>query len=743
MPNDEHENSPHLNSGGSEQRSMSVVDIIYIIRGRWKSGCISALILASLFVYAVSSSTKMYQAEASVTVELNSENVMDVRKVVNNDVKHANLLDVFMNTHMERLRARSLSEAVVGTLSKEELKVFVEPYIDHAKENEPGSPEPDPASLLLQYALTVDRGEGEASQLIRVVIEHPSAVLAQKLANAYLDEYIAHIASSRNIITHVATDFLGEQVDVIGKELTVAEADLHDFRSANNLFTVKQDEGFVVERLRRLSDAETNANIRLLEADSRIAQIETAEGELERLMEIPFIGTRIDVNSIYNQLNELKRERQSLDTVYLLRHPKIVDNTASQKSVATALARVVEHACKQVENESHAIQSELEILDQKTDDAQQAVLGTERALLEYKRLERNVENLREMYDLLSTRYNETNISGKLNFNNVHILNRAQLPSIPNALSSVQLMAAACFLGGVFMVGIPLGIELLDNRLTSFSDIEFYSGKPLLGGLRFFSGKKLHQISQAVLRHDVDLIEPFRSIYGALRLKNELGKKNLSIVVTSSLPCEGKSVVSSNLASVIALHGYRVLLVDCDLRRSTLQEAFEQDNKYGLIKWHQAARSLEDPIEDQALSMSLGIVAINDRLSFLPAGGTSAHATEILGDEKVAALFQRLKGQYDVIIFDTAPVGLFSDATLVADYADECVFVARQFKATRSKVRNSIAMMESSNAPVVGVVFNGIKDVSAAIGYGNQGRNSYGQGYERNMRKYQGYYGKDS
>ena len=739
MSHTENTNSPDPHKGASE-RAISVVDILYIIRARWKSGCLSSLILGALFVYAVSSSSKLYQAEASVTVELNTENVMDVQQVVNHEVKNARLLDIIINTHIERLRTHALAESVLAVLSAAELKSFLAPYAAASGSTAPAEEPVDPARLLVKHALTIDRGEGDTSQLIRVVIEHSSPELAQKIANAYVDQYIAHTASSRNVITHIATDFLAQQIEVIGQELAVAEADLHNFRTANDLFTVQQDKGFVAERLRRLSDAETEANIRLLEARSRIEQIQAAEGKLERLMEIPFIGQRVEISAIYNQLNELNRERQSLDTVYLPQHPKIVNNTASQESVTAALNRAVAHACKQVENESNAIQAELNSLAQKTDQAQQAVLGTERALLEYQRQERSVENLREMYDLLSTRYNETNISGQLNFNNVQILNRAQLPRTPNGLSRIQLIAATVVLGGVFLVGVPLGIELLDNRLTSFSDIEFYSGKPLLGGLRFFSGKTLPQISQAVLRHDVAFSEPFRSIYSSLRLKNQPGAHNLSIVVTSSLPGEGKSVVSSNLASVIALHGSRVLLVDCDLRRSTLQQAFEQDQNSGLIKWHQAARSTEEvAMDDPSLSMLLGIEVIHERLSFLPAGGTSAHATEILGDAKVATLFQSLKKQYDVIIFDTAPVGLFADATLVADCADQCVFVARQFKATRSKVRHSISLMESSHAPVVGVIFNGIKDVSAAIGYGNQGRNNYGHGYERSMRKYEEYY----
>ena len=719
---------------------ISLIDVLYIIRNRWKSGFLAGGAFGLLFIYAVVSREDVYEAQASMIVELNSKNMMDIRRDDDTRVTNVNLLNTYMNTYVQRLKTRELAEAVVDSLSAEELQDLMKPYIVPVSERPIDAEEPDPAGILMKNALDVDRGEDDGSQLIRVIIQHPNAAMAQRLANAYVDGFIDYIASSRSTSTSEASDFLGRQVELLRDELEAAETELQEFRWEHNLFTVQQDKGIVVERLRRLSDAETNASIRLLEAESRVEQIEKAQDDLDRLLEIPFIGGLTNINSIYNQLNELKRERQALDATYLRRHPRILENEASQQSVSAALALSVEHACKQVESECSAIRFELSILDKKTSQSEQAVLDTERSLLDYKRQERSVENLHRMLDMLSTRYNETNIAQKINLNNVRVLNRARLPSTPNTLSRVQVLAGAIFLAGIFLVGVPLGIELLDNRLSSFSDIEFYSGKPLLGDLRLFPKKNNPELYQAVLRDDDDLHESFRSIYTAIRLKIGVGNQALSIVVTSSLPGEGKSMVSSNLAATFASHGSRVLLVDCDLRRSTLHAAFEKENDLGLIKWHDALSHPVDRIEDTELTMSLGIVAINSRLSLLPSGGTSVHATEILSDRKVAELFERLKQRYDVVIYDTAPVGLFADATVVAEYADECVFVARQYQATRSKVRNSIGLMDQSNARVLGVVFNGIKDVSAAVGYGNQNRNNYGAGYEKNRKKYKGYYG---
>jgi len=718
---------------------ISLIDILYIIRNRWKLGVLTGAAFASLFIYAVVSREAVYEAQASMIVELNSKNMMDVRSGDDHRVTSVNLLNTYMNTYVQRLKTRELAEAVVDSLSTEELQDFLKPYVVPESERPIDAEEPDPAGLMMKYALSVDRGEDDGSQLIRLVISHPNAAMAQRLGNAYVDGFINYIASSRSTSTVEASDFLGRQVELLRDELEEAETKLQEFRWEHNLFTIQEDKGIVVERLRRLSDAETDASIRLLEAESQMQQITKAQGDINRLLEISFIGGLSNINSIYNQLNELKRERQALSATYLRRHPRMLENEASQQSVFAALRLAVEHACKQVESECAAIRFELSILDQKRSQAAQAVLDAERSLLDYKRQERSVENSHRMLDMLSTRYNEMNIAQKIDLSNVRVLNRAQLPRTSNAPSRVQVLAGAIFLGGVFLVGVPLGIELLDNRLSSFADIEFYSGKPLLGDLRFLPKKDIRELSQAVLRNDEDLVESFRLIYANLRLKSNLSEATLSILVTSSLPSEGKSVVSSNLAGIFSSHGYKVLLVDCDLRRSTLQSAFEKNNDLGLLSWYKEAEHLDDPIQDKELAMSLGIVAINDKLSLLPSGGTSSHATEVLGDRKVAKLFERLKAKYDVVIYDTAPVGLFSDATLVAEYADACVFVARQYHATRSKVRNSISLMEHTNAAVLGVVFNGIKNVPAAVGYGNHSRNHYGAGYEKNRKKYKGYY----
>jgi capsular exopolysaccharide synthesis family protein len=382
--------------------------------------------------------------------------------------------------------------------------------------------------------------------------------------------------------------------------------------------------------------------------------------------------------------------------------------------------------------------AELKDLETSLAETKQEALQVELDLIEYRMLDRQVERLRLTYDALSTRYSDTTIAERMDLNTVRALDVAIMPSNPAWPDHQKIALVMCCLAGVCFVAVPLGVELVDGRLSSFADVESYSNKPLLGDLRHFPRKSLEEMAHAVFRKDIDLLEPFRSIYSSLRMKTDLGAGPLSLVVTSSLPGEGKSFVSCNLAAAFATHNYRVLLVDCDLRRPSLHQAFGAENEHGLTAWYaslQSDRSTQASHETE----SLGIVSVHENLSLLTAGKSSDMPTEILGDSKTAALFERLKQDYDVVIFDTAPVGLFADATLVADYADSCIFVARQFKVSRAKARYSIGLMDNLNISVLGVVFNGIRDVTAAVGYGKQASSYYGYGYERNRKKYNEYY----
>ena len=154
----------------------------------------------------------------------------------------------------------------------------------------------------------------------------------------------------------------------------------------------------------------------------------------------------------------------------------------------------------------------------------------------------------------------------------------------------------------------------------------------------------------------------------------------------------------------------------------------------MIEWIRSGEPIAGSILEDT---NLGIKKVEDAGEFyvLTSGGSTRQASEVLRHQRMDLLISRLRQEFDVILFDTPPIGVFQDATIAAEYADHTIFVARQNITTRQKTRHSIGLMDRSDAPVLGVVFNGVKNVAAAAGYG--GSDGYGESYGA---KYQYGYG---
>ena len=431
-------------------------------------------------------------------------------------------------------------------------------------------------------------------------------------------------------------------------------------------------------------------------------------------------------------------DAQILSKTFLERHPKMVENTAGQEAVEAALWTAIRQARSEFTVGQSTISDELTSLEQKLTEAEQEARRLESLSIEYRVLSRKVEAQREIFDRVTSRFNETSISQQMNLTSMRILDLAALPKRAVWPDTKKIGLASIMLCGFFFVGVPLGIEFLDNRLRTFADIEGFVGKPILGDVRLIKDKSEVEMAEMTESADAATGEAFASIYGSLRLSLGQFAKPLTLLVTSSVPAEGKSIIVSNLAAQLAAHGLKTLVVDADLRRPSQHRYHNLDNKQGLIEWMRSQQPLADELLEDA---NLGILkrGQSEKLFLLRSGGSTTHASAILEDPRIDTLVSRLKQEFDVILFDTPPVGVFHDATLLADYADHSIFVARQNETTRQKTRYSVAQMDKSKAKVLGIVFNGVKDIRLAAGY-----QSYGDyGYASYSNRYQYGYGKDA
>ena len=730
----------------SESQLLSLRDLLNIVWQRWILATSMGFALAGLFAIFLLNQTAQYTAEASIVVELNADNVVNVQEVVESGVQNSSLLSSAMNTHIERLKSRMMAQNVLDTLSDQQLKQLVSSFIDQSDEIKEGEPLPDASIFLAGEMLDVSLKPD--SQVLRIAYTHTDRHLAKLIADRYASRYIRMQLELRGESTDQAVEFLDEQAYELRARLEAEEEALQEYRDKNDLVTVEQNQLVVTERLRDLNSVITAARVRMLSAESRMKQIDAAEGQLDQLMNIPFIGGRSNIERIYSDLQALKTEADVLSGTYLERHPKAVENLTKQRAVDKVLWLAIRQASNEVDIERQTTIDELDSLQSKLDEAEYEARRLESLSIEYRVLARKVDAQREIFDRITSRFNETSIAQQMNLTTMRILDYAALPNKPVWPDTKKIALASIFIFLALFIGVPFGVEFFDNRLRTFADIEGFAGKLILGDIPEMQGVTELEIAQIANNLNKDMAECFRSIFGFIRLNAGELLSPHTFLFTSSVPTEGKSVVVSNMGYVFSAHGFKTILVDFDLRRPSVHKYNDMNNLKGLVEWFRSGDPLADDI---MLDPFLGIRKVPDTGDFyiLTSGGSTRQASEIIGHDRMDLLISRLRQEFDIILFDTPPVGVFQDAIIAADYADHSIFVARQNATTRQKTRHSISLMDRSEAPVLGVAFNGVKDVKVAAGLGGSYGNSesygaqYSYSYGRSSDRYKEYYSDSS
>ncbi|MGF1531945.1 MAG: CpsD/CapB family tyrosine-protein kinase, partial [Puniceicoccaceae bacterium] len=221
-------------------------------------------------------------------------------------------------------------------------------------------------------------------------------------------------------------------------------------------------------------------------------------------------------------------------------------------------------------------------------------------------------------------------------------------------------------------------------------------------------------------------------------------KPYALIVSSTLPEEGKSFVAANTAAIFSRHDYKTLLVDCDLRRPTIARQFGLDNDAGILHWLRSGEAAQMHGNEILDNPDLGIRKLAPSFDVLTTGGSTKSPTEILSSGLFDRLVSAIKTRYEIIIFDTPPIGLFPDATILADFADSSIYVVRQRRVKRTAARHGINLLDRTNARPIGIVLNAVStNPGSGIDYGGGTYSAYGHyghyGYGAKT-KYQKHYG---
>lgn len=568
--------------------------------------------------------------------------------------------------------------------------------------------------------------------------EYPD--LSADVANQIAQSYIDYNLESKYKATEKARDWLSVQLELFQTKIEISEEALHSFARRHGIFSLEKDENLAVIRLEELS-----VSFSIAESD-RIAKESFYRKVSQYSPETIVVAQSLDSNNGegFSLINDLKRELSALESQYQKQlklykpdYPDQIRLKAQIESLNERLKQEIGNLVKVVEV-AYKVSLERENLLKGAFYKQKelAMVMKERGV-QYNILKREVDTNKELYDGLLQRVKETGVSAGLESSNIQVIDRAVVPRSPSKPDKGRNIFLSMVMGLFIGVGLAFFREYFDNTIKDPDEITRLFNLPTLGLIPLLEstlqkkGRKDvdhgHGVNPSV--EDMYLISrkfPRSSISEACRtfrtslLFSAAGRPPKTILITSSNPKEGKTFLSCNLGIVLAQSGAKTLIVDADFRRPFCHKIFSIPSTPGMTDYLTGHSTLKEMIASTDV----------DGLYVLPAGPICPNPPELLDSKEFKETIEELKGEYDFIVFDSAPVMHFADTLNLANKVDGTVLVINSGKTTKDGLSNSIGLMTGINAHILGVVINAL-DISKSNYYYNY-YHYYGEGAEKGV-----------
>jgi capsular exopolysaccharide synthesis family protein len=568
---------------------------------------------------------------------------------------------------------------------------------------------------------------GKNTTIIEVSFIDPNVQNATQILNEVLNVYTEASVIEKRKSAQYSLDFIDQRLRLINGELDSVEQNIQNYKSINGIVDISSQAALYLSNVK-----ETDKQLASLNLQFSILE------DIEKYIKGKFNNTGIVPSMIGLEgplLNTLLQDLYRLESE-LSKRRKI---SGSRDEVYIGIEEEIAKTKRGIKENIANIRSNLNVTKYLVDKEllkQNALLSglpqQEKTLVDISR-QQNIKN--QIYTFLLQKREESAISYAATVSDIRIIERAFGGT--QVGPKTQLIYVICVSLGLLIPFILLYIwKFLSPKIQYRDEITYLTDVPILGEIindpekrKIVVGMKDRGMISESMR---TLRTKLGIVFKGLSKKDVIsGEQAKFILVSSSIPGEGKTFVSINLGVSYSLTGKKVVLIGADMRKPTLHKVFDINSRNGLSSYLSGTVDVERIIFPTAY----------DNLFIIPSGVIPPNPTELFESSKMDELFQYLKSNFDVIILDTPPLGLVSDAELLAKYAEMTLFVVRQNKTFKEAIIEVINKAnDSGNFQNMGIIFNGIKPNGigryAYYGYGYGG---YGYGYGYGYSGY-GYYG---
>jgi capsular exopolysaccharide synthesis family protein len=572
------------------------------------------------------------------------------------------------------------------------------------------------------------------SRLMDVSFESTDPLLASRIVNAHIENFIEQNFRSRYEATSQASSWLAGQLDELKIKVQKSEDSRIAYERQNQIWTLDDKENITTQRLSEVNRELTEAISTRMKKESLFTFAK--EGNIDA---VPQMQNNPFLSDLMKKRNELSGEYNDQLSQYGPNFPRVLRIQAQVKELDANISKEKQNALNGLESDyREARQLEARLVDELNQRKAEAN-GMAEKLVEYNILKREAESYKTLYDGLLTKLKEANIAVGLKSTNIRLVDPAMIPSTPARPAKTRNLALAFLVGLVGGVGLALLREYLDNTVKSPDDVENLSRLPSLAVVPQFAGSNgngkrsrfLHGGLAATNGHDkrIELVaqhlpksqmsEAFRALRTSILL-SQADHPPQVILVTSALPREGKTTAAANLAVTLAQLGDKTVLVDADLRKPGVGRLLNlTGGKYAGLSSYLAGVSSLDLVTVPHPSIP--------NLAAIPTGPLPPNPADLLSSHKLTEAIAELRTKFKFIVIDSPPIMAATDAVILSVQTDGVLLVVRSGETPKEAFTRTRDLLATVKCHVLGVVLNAV-DSTAPDYYYSYRYYPYSYGY---------------
>jgi len=713
-----------------------------------------ALIASSISAYKQAAQPDIYQARSRVQVDSQSHSpAMGASNKSSFYVDNSYMDPEYFNTQVQIVTSPTLLRRVAKTLDLEHNKSFLDQRVENRstwqsllrmvgfrtqtkeapksesrtlKEGANSIPstvvfnaeDPGEIERLAPYvdmlSGMVDVSQVKKTRLIDIRASHTDPAVATKVVNTTADAFSLWNLEMKTKTNTIAGAYMQKRIAELQSQIRNGEEQLVNYAQNHEILSLDASQNTVVERLtglnRELLVAENERN--LAEAAYRTTRLmpgaAEANAEVSDKQIAEFKSRLADLNQKKSQLlltdTDESPEVKDVTQQIAVLEQQLADTRGSAKNVLTVNLE---------SNYRKALAREQTLRDSFNKQRAETVAQNQ-AAINYNILKQEIETNKGLLDGLMQRSKENDVSMAGTPNNIHVVDYGAIPGGPIGPRRMQGVMFALVLSLAFGVGLALFLEYLDDTVKTPNDVESGLRLPALAIIPIAGNvaKRLSPFTKMLgkgngpgvgseLLINTDGPSQHAEAYKHLRtslLLSTPGRSPKTLLVTSSVPAEGKTTTVVNTATVLAQTGAKVLVIDADMRRPRLHTVFGMNNTEGL-----SAILSSEITEAETLAK---INQYNDtNIYLLSSGAIPPNPAELLGSDQMKALLELAGDFFHYIVIDSPPVASFTDGVLISSLVDGVILVVHGGKTSRQVVKRTRQMLQEIGAKIIGVVLN--------------------------------------